>query len=119
MDEYDAGDVRDRLSEERAAAQVREQGLRRRLSSVVEEAAWTSHDDEHDPEGSTVAFERAQLQGQLEQAERDISEIDSAVRRVQDGTYGLCAGCGDGIAEQRLEALPAARVCVTCAESRR
>lgn len=86
---------------------------------MAEEAAWTSHDDEHDPEGSTSAFERAQLQGQLEQAERDIVELDGALRRVQDGTYRVCASCGGAIAEQRLEALPAARVCITCAESRR
>ena len=107
------------MAEERAAALTRAQGLRRRLSSVVEEAAWTSHDDEHDPEGSTVAFERAQLQGQLERAERDITDLDDALRRVRDGTYRVCASCGGAIAEQRLAALPATRVCITCADSRR
>lgn len=107
--------VQDLLTEDRATAGLRVESLTRQLDSVVESSAWTTHDDEHDPEGSTIAFERAQLQGQLDQARDDIDELDRAAERLEAGTYGFCESCGKGIAGQRLEALPAVRTCIDCA----
>ena len=74
-------------------------------------------DDEHDPEGATIAFERAQLVAVLKQATSDLTELDAALARVEGGTYGVCERCGLPIALARLEARPAARRCIACATS--
>ncbi|MHA6803198.1 TraR/DksA family transcriptional regulator [Salinifilum ghardaiensis] len=111
--------ARARLSEQRAETGARIDALQRHVASILETSEWTSHDDEHDPEGSTLAFERAQLQGLLEDARRELRELDEAERRLQAGTYGTCERCSGAIGPQRLEALPAARVCVSCASARR
>ena len=53
-----------------------------------------------------------------ERGKRQIEEIDAAVRRMKDGTYGTCTECGLPIAVARLQALPAARLCVKCARAK-
>ena len=75
----------------------------------------TNADDEHDPEGATIAFERAQLAALRRQAADHLAEVGAALGRLDGGTYGYCAGCGEPIAAARLEARPTARTCVTCA----
>lgn len=47
-------------------------------------------------------------------AEELIAQIDSALRRIESGSYGTCARCGKQIAAERLEALPYASYCITC-----
>ncbi len=111
--------ARTRLSEQRAETGARIDGLQRNVTSIIETSEWSTPDDEHDPEGSTLAFERAQLQGLLDDARRELSELDEAERRLQAGTYGTCERCSGAIGPQRLEALPAARKCVSCASARR
>lgn len=108
-----------RLAQARADAAERITSLRHQWDSIVEASAWTSNDDEHDPEGSTVAFERAQLHGLLEAARAELVEIDRASERLSAGTYGWCATCGARIGQQRLLALPAVRTCIDCASRRR
>jgi DnaK suppressor protein len=76
-------------------------------------------DDEHDPEGSTIAFERAQLGALLDSARHTLAEIDSALERVAAGTYGGCEICATPISPERLEARPAARLCLACASTHR
>jgi len=43
-----------------------------------------------------------------------LADIDSALKRIDDGTYGTCVGCGQEIPLQRLEANPAASLCIDC-----
>ena len=69
-------------------------------------------DDEHDPEGATIAFERSQVDALLRAAERQLVEVDAAVARVHDGTYGVCSVCGAPIPAGRLEARPTTTTCV-------
>lgn len=73
-------------------------------------------DDEHDPEGATIAFERSQLDSLISQARRHLDDIERARERLADGTYGSCETCGRPIGEPRLEARPIARTCITCAQ---
>lgn len=55
-----------------------------------------------------MAFMFASKSGRL------IYHIDEALRRIQDGTYGLCHTCGKPISQARLEAVPHARLCIDC-----
>jgi len=87
-------------------------GLRREFAEVVEASEANLADDEHDPEGSTIAYERTQISALIKQAEQHLVEIDSALQRIADGDYGLCETCGGVIPEARLEARPTARTCL-------
>ncbi|GAA1881000.1 TraR/DksA C4-type zinc finger protein [Williamsia serinedens] len=110
--------VRGLLDAERAEATALLASMRARLTAVVDAAVDEHADDEHDPEGSTLAFERGQLVSQIERSSRRLSEIDAAVARLDDGTYGRCVRCEGEISEVRLEAIPATEVCITCAGRR-
>jgi RNA polymerase-binding transcription factor DksA len=85
------------------------------FDEIVDASALANLDDEHDPEGATVAFERAQVSELLERARAQLIEIDAALRRLDRGEYGRCERCGVTIPADRLEAQPATRVCVGCA----
>jgi RNA polymerase-binding transcription factor len=50
-----------------------------------------------------------------ENAEQVLGDIDAALKRVDDGTYGTCTNCGKQIPEERLEARPWASLCIDCA----
>jgi DnaK suppressor protein len=99
----------------------REQTLNRLASLTNDHAAMvaasrdTNADDEHDPEGATIAFERSQLGALVRQAQRHVGQIDAALQRLDAGTYETCDGCGGPIGDDRLEARPVARVCIDCA----
>jgi DnaK suppressor protein len=95
------------------------ESLARQWADIVEASALNTGDDEHDPEGATVAFERAQVQGMLDQARTDLTDLDQARIRVREGTYWTCAQCAGPIAEERLAALPATRTCIRCANKAR
>jgi RNA polymerase-binding transcription factor DksA len=81
----------------------------------VAASADSNADDEHDPEGSTIAFERSQVGALINQARRHLAELDAAEERLRAGSYGCCESCGRPIPAARLEARPVARTCVSCA----
>lgn len=72
-------------------------------------------DDEHDPEGATLAFERSQAETLLRQSKERLIAIDEAVQRLEDGTFGVCTNCGKPIPQVRLDIRPYAPTCVACA----
>jgi RNA polymerase-binding transcription factor DksA len=115
----DGADVSARLAAERAEAGDRIAALERQVGWLAEQQALDTHDDEHDPEGVTVAVQRAQLLGLSAGARRDLAAVDRAADRLAAGVYGRCVRCGRDIGDARLEALPAAETCIACAESRR
>ncbi|MDF5754292.1 TraR/DksA C4-type zinc finger protein [Spongiactinospora sp. TRM90649] len=112
------GAVRERLEADRRATTARIATLRGDRDEIVASAS-SSADDEHDPEGTSTAFERAHLQALLDQALAHLAELDRAEERLRDGTYGVCASCGRRIAGERLSILPATTTCVACASKRR
>jgi RNA polymerase-binding protein DksA len=59
---------------------------------------------------------RDMLAATLERERRTLGEIESALLRMENGEYGTCDSCGAAIPKARLEALPWARRCVTCAD---
>jgi RNA polymerase-binding transcription factor DksA len=107
--------ARELLDAERARTLERLDRLRRDFTGVVDASRDSNADDEHDPEGATIAFERSQVDALIRQAELHLEEIGLALERVEDGSYGTCAVCGRPIAPARLEARPVARTCVGCA----
>lgn len=96
---------------------ARAAGLRRDLDAIVEAAALTPPDDEHDPEGSTIGFERAMVTDLLAQADADLAALDDALDRLAHGDYGVCGTCGRPIPAERLDAHPTATTCVDCAQA--
>lgn len=103
------------LRQLRAETEQRAAALEAGFDAVVEAASDVATDDEHDPEGHTIAWERQQIAGLLDAARSTLTAIDAAERRLADGTYGVCAACGCSIADVRLAALPTTETCVGCA----
>ena len=107
--------VREVLSTERFRTLALCQALHNDFSLIVEASTSSNADDEHDPEGATVAFERAQVVALLAQSRSRLDDIDRAVQRCERGSYGICEGCGEAIPAERLAARPATRICLRCA----
>ena len=105
----------DPLHVEREAALAQIEVLTREFDEVVAASQASNADDEHDPEGATIAFERQQVVALLEQAQRRLADVDAALARREAGDYGRCETCGRSIGAERLAARPAARTCIDCA----
>jgi RNA polymerase-binding transcription factor DksA len=105
-------EVRERLEDDRATTVERLEALRRGYDLVVDATEGSNADDEHDPEGSTIAYERSQLGALVEQTREHLGEVDAALARLEAGTFGRCEVCGSAIPTERLEARPTARTCV-------
>lgn len=104
-----------RLDAEKSLTLDRLAALRADFAAIVVDSTDSNADDEHDPEGATIAFERSQLEALIHQANRHLDEIELARARLAKGTYESCEICGKPIARARLEARPIARTCITCA----
>lgn len=111
-------EARSRLEEERRQTLGRLASLTDDFDAVVAAALDSNADDEHDPEGATIAFERSQVGALVQQAKHHLAEIDAATARLESGTYGVCEACGEPIGQARLEARPVARLCIGCAALR-
>lgn len=105
-------DPRALLTAEREETLARLTALREDYSGVVDASRDTNADDEHDPEGHTIAFERSQTGALVCQAEHHLAEVDAALGRVEAGSWGRCEVCGEPIPAARLEVRPTARRCV-------
>lgn len=105
----------DPLIAARTEALERIEALRASRDELIVAAQGANIDDEHDPEGATIAFERAQLSSLLDAIQRRLDEVDGALRRVESGEYGVCHICGGPVEPERLEARPAATACIHCA----
>jgi RNA polymerase-binding transcription factor DksA len=107
--------VRDRLLAERAETAARVDALAADLAGIIDASVAVATDDEHDPEGATIAFERAQLATMLDLAERRLVDAEAALARWDTGEYDVCEVCGGRIPVERLMARPTTRRCVVCA----
>jgi RNA polymerase-binding transcription factor DksA len=107
--------ARSRLEAEREQTRERLANLVEDYEALVAASRGSNADDEHDPEGATIAFERSQIGALVRQAQLHVVEIDAAMTRLESGTYGTCEGCGGAISAGRLEVRPVARTCIQCA----
>lgn len=88
------------------------------FDDIVAATEDANSDDEHDPEGSTIAFERSRVATLMREARSHLGDLQRAQERVEAGTFGVCEECGAAIPSERLMARPTARTCVHCASSR-
>lgn len=109
--------IRERLLADRESTLDLIAQLDRDLRTIVDSSALVATDDEHDPEGATIAFERAQTSHLLEQSRAQLAALDRALGRLADGSLGTCERCGEPIGAERLVARPAATTCIRCAAS--
>ena len=107
--------ARELLLAEQARAGQRVAALEREFAGLAEAAGAAGTDDEHDPEGATLAFERQHAAALLEAAREQVAALDAALGRLAAGRYGVCDRCGQPIGAERLAARPAAATCVRCA----
>jgi len=89
--------------------------LTRSFDDIVEAAVQSNADDEHDPEGTTIAFERQQVAALLRQAKADREALLLARDRIEQPGYGVCEHCKGFVGLERLLALPSAARCISCA----
>jgi DnaK suppressor protein len=92
--------------------------LERDHGSLIQASQSSNADDEHDPEGATIAFEREQLVAIMTRIRQTGNDLRQALSDLDEGHYGVCEGCGEPIDPARLEIRPQARLCVTCAKTR-
>jgi RNA polymerase-binding transcription factor DksA len=117
----DTGPAKSRLNTDREEVLQRLADLQREFAAIVTSAREGSagSDDEHDPEGATLAFERQHIVALLDQAREHLAATDAALRKIDSGMYEICDICGGPIGGERLAARPASLICVTCAAKRR
>ena len=80
--------------------------------SLTEETGDLSTGADELADNATETYMRELDEGLGENADHLIAEIEAALTRIEDGTYGTCAVCGKPIAEERLEAVPYATLCI-------
>ena len=85
--------------------------------SQQESSGALSTHDQHPGDAGTQTFQRERDQAIEERLEYEISEIDDALKRIENGEYGRCEQCGKQISDERLEILPATRYCLQHAPS--
>lgn len=105
--------ARRHLSEEQARLeQVREQYADLHNTSEQQATGELSSLDQHQGDIGTETFDRERDLSLLEQVEAELADIEHALERLEEGTYGICEACGKPIGDDRLEAVPAARFCL-------
>ena len=115
ISKVDESDIRDVLNLERVATLARIRAMQADLRAIIAASEDANTDDEHDPEGSTIAYERAQVAALLARAQSNLGDLDCALARLSAGDYSVCERCHSQISAQRLAALPAGRTCFACA----
>ena len=99
-------DFAELLRNERAGlqAQLKELGF-------ADQGSGLSYDSNF-ADSSQVTAERAEAERLATELQESLDEVEAALQRLQEGNYGLCEVCGKPIGAARLEAMPAARLCI-------
>jgi RNA polymerase-binding protein DksA len=111
----DSEHFRDGLLEERRKVEHALATLRdEHPGSLDDEVEEIGASDNHLAETATATLGREIDYTLGDNAEQVLSEIDAALKRIEDGTYGTCVNCGCEIPRERLEANPWASLCIDC-----
>jgi RNA polymerase-binding protein DksA len=87
--------------------------------SITDETGEETTIDNHLADTATVTHDREVDYTLEENSEQVLSEIDAALKRIEEGTYGTCTNCGKPVGEERLEARPWATLCIDDARNAR
>lgn len=117
LTEVERTGLRDRITSEQERTAARIAALERDFDDIVTASADAVRDDEHDPEGATVAFERAQVAALLADARAHLAALQRAAQRLDESDAGRCDRCGTPIGYERLFARPTATACIDCART--
>ena len=119
MSAIDTNRFREALTQERRRIQAALDNLHEENpGSITDETGEDAVYDNHLADTATVTYDRELDYTLEENAEHMLSEIDSALERIGDGSYGKCTNCSREIASARLEARPWATLCIDCKRSR-
>lgn len=115
MDQQTVDRLRERLETERGEVrrQLDDLGARRDAEGIEDPEL-----DEGFADAGQAAAERANLLTLVRSLRDTLHDVEQALARMDSGTYGLCERCGQPIGDERLEALPAARLCMSCKRQR-
>ena len=117
MSTLDVEHFRGLLLERREAVSAALDNLHRENSVSLEDETGelvSGSADQHLADTATETVDREIGSTLEEHDERLLAEIDAALQRIEDGTYGKCVNCGASIPEERLEAMPWATLCIDC-----
>ena len=119
MSAIDTDRFKDMLLEERRRVQAAIQNLHdEHPGSMSDETGEDAVYDNHLADTATDTFDRELDYTLGENSEHVLADIDGALKRIDDGTYGTCTNCGKQIASERLEARPWATLCIDCQRQR-
>lgn len=84
------------------------------LAHAVGDTGELSHLDQHPAEAASELTEQEREDALLAVVQEQRSQVEAALRRVDEGTYGRCQDCGTDLPEERLDARPEAARCINC-----
>lgn len=111
----DADQIRERLDAERERLQgIKDDFAEEHLTDETEQSRLgeLSDYDQHQADTGTETFDRERDLSILREVEAELADVEHALQRLDDGSYGTCEACGKEIPDERLEALPATRFCL-------
>ena len=109
---------RDILLDERARVSATIQRLHEDNAGTIEDETEEETFDNHLADSATATLNREIDYTLEENSEHVLADIDAALKRIEDGTFGICTSCGKQIPEERLEARPWATLCIDCQRER-
>jgi DnaK suppressor protein len=106
------------LADLRASLELEQMHLRQQLADLGLGSGGTLAFDHNFADSSQVTAERAEAEALGKSLQETLAEVDAALGKLDAGTFGQCERCEQEIAPARLEAKPAARLCIECAARR-
>jgi RNA polymerase-binding transcription factor DksA len=106
------------LTDLRASLEREQMHLRQQLADLGLGSGGTLAFDHNFADSSQVTAERAEAEALGKSLQDMLADVDAALGKLDEGTFGQCERCGQEIAPARLEAKPAARLCIDCAARR-
>lgn len=98
--------------EVRADLEAEREELTRRLAELTADGATAPDFDENFADSAQVAAEQGENLSLAVALREQLSDVEGALQRIDDGTYGKCEICGEAISDARLEAMPATPFCI-------
>jgi len=102
----------------RTALESERHELRGQLTELGFGSSTGDHYDPNFADSSQVTAERGEAEALAATLSQTLADVERALTKLEDGSYGRCEDCGQAIPEPRLEAMPTARRCISCASKR-